>query len=66
MKNGVNFQRRHFEFIAKVISEIGADDVRCTTALRFAGELQATNANFDWEKFMAACRVPTNAKMTED
>lgn len=67
---GVSLQHRHFAFIAGVIADIGADDIRATTAIRFAGECQATNSNFDWERFMRACNVTTaqehSAKKLDD
>ena len=58
----VEFQRRHFEFIAAVISamndghQIGREaSIEASGA--FACALSATNPNFDREKFLAACGV---------
>jgi hypothetical protein len=51
----IKLTRQHFEFIAKVISEIAADDIRATTCMRFADNLQATNPNFKWDTFVKAC-----------
>jgi hypothetical protein len=47
--------RQHFAFIANVISEIAAEDIRATTCLRFADSLQATNPKFKWDAFVKAC-----------
>lgn len=55
-----NMQRRHFEFIADIISRIPAvsrDDlvVRLFVAKYFAQELTATNSNFNTRLFMGRC-----------
>jgi hypothetical protein len=47
--------RQHFEFIARVISEIADESIRATTCLRFADNLQATNSRFKWDTFIKAC-----------
>jgi hypothetical protein len=51
----IKLTRQHFDFIAKVISEITAEDIRATTCLRFADNLQATNPKFNWNAFVKAC-----------
>lgn len=50
-------EARHFEVIAAIIRTIPHEDIRATTCLRFAGELQATNPKFDWDRFVKACNA---------
>jgi len=44
-----------FAFVAKIISEISSEDIRATTCLRFADNLQSTNPKFKWDIFVKAC-----------
>lgn len=56
----VDFQRRHFEFIAEVIRDMNSphmEGAQRATANRFASALASTNPNFDRAKFLAACGV---------
>ena len=57
MRGKVNFQRRHYEFIARVIKSTqgihGA--VNREVAEAFADALAGTNDNFDRERFIKAC-----------
>lgn len=53
----VSLERRHFELIAQIIAEIPDNSLRCTVCLRFAGALQATNEQFDWDRFVLACKL---------
>ena len=57
-KSHIVLQRRHFAFIAEVIRANGfSDEERKRIAETFANELQATNSNFDWNRFMRAAGV---------
>jgi hypothetical protein len=49
-------QRRHFELIAEIISELDAEH-REKAALAFAYVLPKTNQNFDSQRFLKACKV---------
>ena len=59
------FQARHFTFIANAIKEM-CDDIpgspadfhRNRVARHFAKKLQATNPQFDRDRFLTACGVP--------
>jgi type II secretory pathway component PulK len=48
-------QRRHFELIAEIISKEG--EYREKAAYAFACILPMTNANFDSQRFLKACKV---------
>lgn len=50
----LRFQRRHYQFMAEVIKAY-VESNSVTLAEDFAGALQGTNANFDRERFLAAC-----------
>lgn len=53
----VNFQRRHYEFIAGVIRSLQSihGAVNREVAEAFADELRGTNDNFDRDRFIKAC-----------
>jgi len=54
-KSHIILQHKHFAFIAEVIRANGfSEDERKRIAETFANELQATNPNFDWDRFMRA------------
>jgi len=54
-KSHIVMQHRHFCFIADTIRTGGFDFAeRVRIAETFANELQATNPNFDWDRFMRA------------
>jgi hypothetical protein len=61
MRGEVEFQRRHFEFIATTIAVELMHDLtkadRLRVATRFADSLQATNPNFNRARFLGACGV---------
>ena len=60
MPTQVNFQRRHYEFIAGVIREeckYGSELKGHNIAQRFCIALRATNPNFNADRFMRACGV---------
>ena len=50
----VNFQRRHFEAIARIIANFtaGPGELRDSLARHFASGLAYTNPNFDRDKFI--------------
>lgn len=48
-------QRRHFEFIADVISRMPDDKVKKKTATHFGVRLLSTNPQFDFDRFLKAC-----------
>lgn len=50
----INFQRRHFEFIARMIAQLPTNNnVRNYVATQFAHDLRYTNPNFQEDKFIA-------------
>ena len=49
-------QRRHFELIAEIISELDGEH-REKAAYAFAYVLPMTNQNFDSQRFLQACKV---------
>ena len=49
-------QRRHFELIAEIISELEGEH-REKAAYAFAYILPMTNQNFDSQRFLRACKV---------
>lgn len=54
----VEFQKRHFEFLARTLKEL-KDEAKDTEQAdrvieHFADALRATNPNFDHDRFMAA------------
>jgi hypothetical protein len=50
-------QRRHFELIAEIIAKELDGEHREKAAYAFAYILPITNANFNSQKFLAACKV---------
>ena len=52
----MTMQRRHFELIAETISELDGEH-REKAAYAFAYILPQTNANFDSQRFLMACKV---------
>src|SRR5258708_3679732 len=50
-------QRRHFELIAEIIAKELEREHREKAAYAFAYILPTTNANFDTQRFLKACRV---------
>jgi hypothetical protein len=50
-------QRRHFELIAEIISKELHGEYREKAAYAFAYILPITNANFDSQRFLKACKV---------
>jgi hypothetical protein len=50
-------QRRHFELIAEIISKELDGEYREKAAYAFAYILPITNANFDAQRFLEACKV---------
>jgi hypothetical protein len=53
----VGMQRRHFELIAEIIAKELDGEHREKAAYAFAYILPMTNANFDSQKFLKACKV---------
>jgi hypothetical protein len=53
----VGMQRRHFELIAEIISKELEGEHREKAAYAFAYILPTTNANFDSQRFLQACKV---------
>ena len=56
----VNFQRRHYEFIARVVNDITKstyvdEDASHLITVKFVNALQETNPNFDRDRFIKAC-----------
>jgi hypothetical protein len=49
-------QRRHFELIAEIISELDGEH-REKAAYAFAHGLTKTNQNFNSQRFLEACKV---------
>jgi hypothetical protein len=48
--------RKHFEFVAKVISESNMDTAsKEAIAHRFANEFKQENKQFDHQRFISAC-----------
>lgn len=47
----VQFQRRHFQFIADILKDLNADEA---TREYFAEQLKRTNGNFQADKFIKA------------
>ena len=63
----INFQRRHYEFIARTIREMPsfAPSLRAqqeSCASSFANALAGANPNFDSGKFLEACKPETTYK----
>ena len=58
----VGMQRRHFELIAEIISKELHGEYREKAAYAFAYILPMTNANFDSQKFLQACKVTAFAE----
>lgn len=62
MKNNrIEFQRRHFEFIAELVREIShAAGLNATYQLKIAEyvahKLKATNPRFNFDRFVEACQ----------
>jgi hypothetical protein len=50
-------QRRHFELIAEIISKELDGEYREKAAYAFGYVLPVTNANFNSQKFLRACKV---------
>ena len=50
-------QRRHFELIAEIIAKELEGEYREKAAYAFAYILPTTNANFDAQRFLKACKV---------
>ena len=50
-------QRRHFELIAEIIAKELDGEYREKAAYAFAYILPITNANFDSQRFLMACKV---------
>jgi hypothetical protein len=50
-------QRRHFELIAEIIAKELDGEYREKAAYAFAYILPMTNANFDSQRFLRACKV---------
>jgi hypothetical protein len=50
------FFKRHYEFIAEVLSRIQPPSVRLQVASEFAKAFKEDNRNFDTAKFIAAVR----------
>lgn len=61
------FQRRHFDFLAQTIAEIGCltDFQRRDVALELGLRLKATNSRFSVDRFVAAC-VPVAQDATPE
>lgn len=55
--NSVTFQHRHFAKIAAIIADIPDAGYRADMAMHFADKLDATNPNFNRDRFLAACMV---------
>ena len=59
----IKLERRHFEFIAAILKELGDNTTmgseigRRDVAHTFANKLRATNPAFNYERFMKACGV---------
>lgn len=51
------FERRHYEWLAALIREWGADEEVATS---FADALEGTNQNFNRARFLKACGVDPN------
>lgn len=56
MTRKIQFERRHFEFIAQIINRLAlsGDDLD-EVAAEFADALKSTNPAFDKERFIRAC-----------
>ena len=50
-------QRRHFELIAEIIAKELDGEHREKAAYAFAYVLPTTNANFDTQRFLKACKA---------
>jgi hypothetical protein len=55
MRKPVQFQRRHFEFIAKTIKSLPDHSARVLAALAFIEALPSTNWQFKPDRFAEAC-----------
>ncbi len=53
----VELQHRHFAFIAAVIADIPDGQQRYEMAYHFGLACRKTNANFDHDRFMLACKA---------
>ena len=52
---GLNLQRRHYEFIAKIIADMDVTEKeRRKITLEFAGKLRDANENFNYDRFVEA------------
>lgn len=57
MAKQVKFEKRHYEFMARVIFSIGNDAARHQAAEAFAHTLALTNPNFSKDLFISACKM---------
>ena len=58
---GVNFQRRHYQFIADTIKFLNLpEDTIKQIAEEFTKALKGTNPNFQKTRFMEACGIPVD------
>ncbi len=58
MRKPIEFQRRHFEFIADTVRDACVTNLqRAELADLFADRLHQTNAKFDRERFLLRCAV---------
>lgn len=59
MRGEINFQRRHFQFIADtlLIDLAHEPEIRTMVAQTFARRLAGTNPQFDRGRFLKACGV---------
>jgi hypothetical protein len=53
----MTMQRRHYKLIAEIIAKELDGEHREKAAYAFAYILPITNANFDSQRFLAACKV---------
>lgn len=52
---GLNLQRRHYEFIAKIIGDMDiSEKERRKISLEFANKLRDANENFNYDRFIEA------------
>tara|TARA_S200002703_G_scaffold159933_1_gene175568 strand:- start:1554 stop:1757 length:204 start_codon:yes stop_codon:yes gene_type:complete len=52
---GLNLQRRHYEFIAKIIGDMDVSEKeRRKISLEFANKLRDANENFNYDRFIEA------------
>jgi nucleoside recognition membrane protein YjiH len=63
---GKNMERRHFEIIADVLTQMEDREAARAACMEFAKWLPHTNANFDAFRFISACMLSSERLTTSE